>query len=176
MKTSIVVSALALVAAAGALALSVWTSRRSHEGQTTCIVAVDQYNVTEAQVAVTEIAWAIAMCAERESKVPPATQQVPPSVNAVAGTIYQSRVEDWNDEAFRCADFHMVRPQRFQYQWVPSGNEGAVVAVADFDGDRKIDREVRLQVRCKDTEKGLHCRPDRMPTEPGALDHVSCKQ
>jgi hypothetical protein len=123
---------------------------------------------TEALVAVTEMAWGVAQCAERSGEVPPTSSPVPASVGRIAGQMYQSRFSDWSDPAFTCAGFHMRRPQRFQYRWTRAddGLGGVASAEADFDGDATIDHRVRLHVRCARTEPGLRCSVDPMPTPP----------
>lgn len=135
-------------------------------------VALQRAKVVEAKVTVAEIAWGIALCAERSKALAPTSAKVPSAIGAVAGMIYQSQLSDWNDPAFRCAGFHMHSPQRFQYQWVrgagASEEEGGVQADADFDGDGVVDHTVRLAVRCEREEGALRCQPDPMPTEPFA--------
>jgi len=117
---------------------------------------------------VTEIAWGIALCAERSGALPASTAKVPASLAAVAAQMYQSRLTDWDDPAFMCGGFHMRRPQYFQYQWVRAadGEEGIVQADADLDGDGLVDHTVRLAVRCEHQAGALRCRPDPMPTAP----------
>jgi hypothetical protein len=133
-------------------------------------VALQRAKIVEAKVAVTEIAWGAAQCAERSGSVVPTSGKVPASLGAINGQMYQSRLSDWDDEVFKCSGFHLHRPQRFQYQWVRgSGDEGGrVQADADFDGDGVVDHTVRLAVRCARDGAVLRCRPDPMPTEPFA--------
>jgi hypothetical protein len=122
---------------------------------------------TEATVAVTELAWGVALCAERAGALPAGTTKVPVDLAKVRGMAYQSAPEDWATPAFECAGFHMLRPQRFRYEWTKlSETEGRVGADADFDGDDVVDHAVELHVRCTRTDDRFRCRPDRMTTEP----------
>lgn len=167
MKARWLAASAALLASATALGL-VLRALHTHPSDGLALkVERENAETTEALVGVTEIAWGVAMCAERSGVVPPSTAPVPAEMRAVAGVMYQSRRSEWSDPAFACLGFHLRRPQRFQYHWARADDRlsGAVVADADFDGDGTVDHEVRLQVRCARVDAGVRCDVDPMPTE-----------
>lgn len=163
-------SHVALTASVALVGWSGWSSARAPRFARWSAVMQEHENLTEARVAVTEIAWGIASCAERSGELPASSGVVPPELRMARGVRYQSRVTDWNDAAFACAGFHMLRPQHFLYQWQrdDGAERGTVDAKADLDGDGAVDHEVRLRVRCERDERGLRCKVDRMPTVPFA--------
>jgi len=160
-----IASVIACVVAAAAAATSVKCFFLIRAAEQSRSDAVDYAQGVEAKVAVTELAWGLAVCAERTGELPPSSSAVPPAIKAIRGRQYQSAFTDWNDVAFRCADFHLARPQLFQYRWdlKEQGKEGEVVACADYNGDNVIDHEVRLPVRCAAVDGRPRCRPDAMP-------------
>jgi hypothetical protein len=167
-----VLSAVSLATAMAALVVAMRSNARVRALAETPNAARQYVALVEARVASVEFAWAMAQCAEQAGQLPPTTSTVPASASAVRGRMYQSRLEDWKDEAYRCADFHLTRPQRFQYQWVrqASGLQGEVRARADWNGDGTVDTEVRLPVRCSTAGEQLRCHPDPLPTAPAPLE------
>ena len=121
-----------------------------------------QAKTAEARVAVTELAKGIAKCGADQGELPETSAKVPVELEAVRGHKYKSAPDDWSDEAFRCAQFRMIEPQYFQYQWVlKDAEQGTVVAVADLDGDGVVDIGIDLQVDCS----GDSCRVADAVTE-----------
>jgi len=171
-KLSLLASVVSVAVAGGALALSIQAKARADSLEVSPAAGIDYAKLVEAKVAVTELAWGIALCAERTGQLPASAAKVPDDLGRVRGQMYQSRLSDWGDEAYVCADFHLARPQRFQYQWQldDGGMQGSVVAEADYNGDGGVDHSVRLMVRCKKQEARLRCRPDPMPTAPRPLN------
>lgn len=164
-------SHVALATSVALFGWSVWSWASAPRFAQWSAVMQVHHDLTEARVAVTEIAWGIATCAERSGELPASSGVVPPELSKVRGKRYQSRAADWNDAAFACAGFHMLRPQHFAYQWQRgdgAAERGAVDAKADLDGDGAVDHEVRLHVRCERDQRGLRCKVDRMPTVPFA--------
>jgi hypothetical protein len=162
-------SGVAMAASVALAGWSGWSWVRAPRFERWSAVMQEHDNLTEARVAVTEIAWGIASCGERSGELPDSSGVVPPELSSVRGKRYQSRATDWNDTAFACAGFHMLRPQHFVYQWRRDdggAEQGAVDAKADLDGDGAVDHELRLRVRCERDERGLRCKVDRMPTVP----------
>lgn len=161
--TAAVALVLSLVAVGIAFEVRIEAGRGAHAWETASTYA----KVNEAKVAVTELAWGIAKCAEHEGKLPDTSAKVPANLQAVHGMMYQAKLSDWDDAAFKCAGFHMIRPQRFQYQWVRrSPGEGTVVAASDFAGVGIAGQSVSLRVVCAPQGSALSCRPDPMSTEP----------
>jgi hypothetical protein len=167
-KAYLAITLASVCVATSAFALSVHSGLRVTRLQTAPSPALEYTRLVEARVAAAELAWGTALCAERKGRLPPSSTQVPAEVAHVRGKLYQSRLADWNDDVFRCADFHLSRPQRFQYQWLlaASGNEGEVVARADYDGDGAIDHEIRLPVSCTTQDNRARCRPRSLATAP----------
>jgi hypothetical protein len=167
MKHATSVALASLAVAAASLAFSIVTWKRAHPPAAQLDAAKTYVRATEAEVALTELAWGIASCAENGGALPASTPRVPSDLGAVTEQSYQSADADWSDAAFRCAGFHMIRPQRFRYQWQRiDEHEGAAVADADLDGDGQPDHVLRLHVHCATRDAKLRCRPDSMPTEP----------
>jgi hypothetical protein len=166
------IAVAAVCVATGALVLSVHSGLRVAELQSVPLPALDYVRLVEARVAASELAWGTALCAERRGRLPPSSAKVPAEVERVRGRMYQSRLTDWNDDVFVCADFHLARPQRFQYQWLlaQSGAEGEVVAGADYDGDGAIDHEVRVPVSCTIQGERMRCRPRSLATAPDPFE------
>lgn len=174
LKEKLVLSAavVALFVAGAALVVSVRSYARTKALEAAPKSAIDYTKLVEARVSVTELAWGISICAERAGKLPPSTSTVPRDIERVQGQMYQTALAEWNEEAFKCADFHLARPQFFQYTWRsnPDQRSGLVLAEADYDGDKIIDHKVQLQVRCVTEGESLRCRPDTMVTAPRPID------
>jgi len=111
--------------------------------------------VGEASHEVPRLASGIARCAAETEPgsttkrgLPESSPAVPSSLAAVRGTKYQSSPADWSG-AFACAGFSQVGPQYFQYRWEKrSPTTGAVVALADLDGDGAPEVTLEQEVNC----------------------------
>jgi type IV pilus assembly protein PilA len=109
-----------------------------------------QAKTAEARVAVAAFAKGLARCGAEEGKLPPTSAKVPSDVGSMQGRKYQSSPDDWTDDAFRCAEFRMIEPQYFQYQWVLKDDidAGSVIATADLDGNGVAEIRLELEVDC----------------------------
>ena len=167
-KANMAITLASVCVATIALALSFHVGLRVTRLQTAPSPALEYARLVEARVAAAELAWGTSLCAERRGRLPPSSTKVPADVDRVRGKMYQSQLADWNDDVFLCADFHLARPQRFQYQWLlaASGHDGEVVAGADYDGDGAIDHEVRVPVNCTNLDDRARCRPRSVATAP----------
>jgi hypothetical protein len=124
-----------------------------------------QAKMAEGRAAVAELARGIARCGAEQDELPETSSKVPSDLELVRGKKYQSAPADWDDDAFRCAEFRMTGPQYFQYQWVlKDAQAGSVVAVADFDGDGVPEVWLDLVVDCS----GDSCRVADAITEQGS--------
>jgi hypothetical protein len=117
----------------------------------------------EAAYATQELAARLVVCSDRtrfdapgESPrtLPPTSKKVPTALPR--GVWVPTTASDWDDAAYRCADFRLLEPQPFQLQWVlnekPKSDwatsQGVVRAEADLDGDGKVDHVVETEVAC----------------------------
>ena len=91
-------------------------------------------------------------------ELPPSAPAVPASLSQVKGKHYPSTPGDWSG-TWQLIRFSMSTPQCFQYQWErTSATQGVVRAVADLDGDGKIDTRYELPIGCSETSAGLDCK------------------
>jgi hypothetical protein len=135
----VVVAASGLLIAGVLVSLAVFGMRRY----------VTEAKVTEGRIRVTALAEGMKVCFAENDRLPETSARVPADLTLVSGKKYQSSPADWNDEAFRCAEFQINQPQYFQYQWVlGEGQKGKAVAVADLDGDGEIEVQLELDVDC----------------------------
>jgi hypothetical protein len=131
--------------------------------------------VLEAAYATQDLAARIAVCSDRARFDTPAhaPRTLPPTSTKVPSVLPRGHelladARDWEDPAFRCADYRILEPQSFQLQWVlyakPTAEwfaaEGVVRAEADLDGDGTVDHVV---------ETGVACTPDFCETAPDVL-------
>ena len=115
-----------------------------------------QAKVAEGRVNSGVLARGIADCAAQEGELPETSSKVPLELEMVRAVKYQSSLDDWSDDTFRCARFRLTEPQYFQYQWVLKDDvdAGSVVAEADLDGDGVAEIRLELEVDCS----GDSCR------------------
>ncbi len=103
---------------------------------------------------------AVAACAQKTGTLPPSSHKVPADLAQVAGKTYASTENDWSDEAFKCDDFRVRDPQRFQYEWVRTNDhEGVAFARADFNGDGVVEATFEQDLKCEDRGGKLRCGP-----------------
>jgi hypothetical protein len=106
-----------------------------------------------AAYATQDLASALVACSDETHKLPPTSRKVPGDVPR--GLDIPTSDADWDDVAFRCADYHPVRAG-FQLQWsllaMPTrpflDTEGAVIALVDVDGDGRPDHTVKTMIGC----------------------------
>ena len=103
---------------------------------------------------------AVAACAQKTGSLPPSSRKVPADLAEIAGKKYASTAADWSDEAFKCDDFRVREPQRFQYEWERTNDhEGVARARADFNGDGVVEATFEQDVSCETRNGKLHCAP-----------------
>ncbi len=103
---------------------------------------------------------AVIACAGKTGVLPPSTRSVPVELTSVAHKTYASTADDWSDEAFKCGDFRVRDPQRFQYEWTKkSDTEGTARARADFNGDGVVEATYEQDVKCEERAGKLRCGP-----------------
>ncbi len=108
-------------------------------------------NAKEAEAQAALIAWGdgLALCGQKEGRLPQSALPVPGSPLAVMGRQYQSAPSDWAEPAHTCAGFALSSPQYFQYSWEQrSDSAGVVRATADLTGDGVADADFELDVTC----------------------------
>lgn len=128
--------------------------RRSHAGNV----------AREARVELVRFADGIAKCSAKQA-LPDTGGRVPVSLSEVSAKTYTSRPEEWNDAAFKCANFRIGTRQYMQYRWYREGEgKGRVEARADSNGDGAPDTWFEVPVSC---EAGAHCEVPNYPIEIG---------
>jgi hypothetical protein len=112
-------------------------SRRSHAG------GVER----EARVELVRFALGMAkMC----RPFPETGARVPARLRDVSAKTYESRAEDWEQPAFKCANFRVEDAQHLQYRWLKESDvSGRVEARADVDGDGTPDTWYEVPITCE---------------------------
>lgn len=126
--------------------------RRSHAGNV----------AREARLELVRFADGIAKCSAQQA-LPETGARVPTRLADVSAKTYTSRPEEWNDQAFVCAGFKIVRPQYLQYRWYREAErKGRVEARADSNGDGVPETWFEVPVSCEARE---HCETTNYPLE-----------
>jgi hypothetical protein len=112
-------------------------NRRSHAG------GVER----EARVELVRFALGMAkMC----RPFPETGARVPARLRDVSAKTYESRAEDWEQPAFKCANFRVEDAQHLQYRWLKESDvSGRVEARADIDGDGTPDTWYEVPITCE---------------------------
>jgi len=114
----------------------------------------------EATMALAAFGSGVVKCAEARAAdgsphgLPASSRQVPESLAQVSGKKYQSRPDEWSDEAFVCSGFSRPMPQYFTYQWQrTSPTHGVAIAHADLDANGVADQTLEQPVDCNEAGK-----------------------
>lgn len=118
---------------------------------------------SEARIELVRAAAAFARCGVNRAAVPETSPRVPAHLSDIASKSYQSSADEWQTDAFTCADFSIAAPQLLQYRWRKrSALSGVVEARTDVDGNGVPDKWFEIEVSCS---RPRECQAVNYPTE-----------